>query len=59
MVQGFGGVRGEKRELSVSSPSMSSQELMTSGSDQRDLGSESGLGKMEPRLNLEGGVEGD
>lgn len=56
-----GGVwgRGENRKLSVmgSSPAMSSQELMTSGgSKRRDLGSESGLGKSEPRVNRGGGV---
>ena len=65
MANGFGGGRGEKRKLSASRPAMSSQELMTSGSerrglgsDRRDLDSESGVGKMEPRVNLEGGVEG-
>lgn len=54
MVKGF----GEKRKLSVSRPAMSSQELMTSGSDQRDLGSESGEGKMEPKVKRGGGVVG-
>lgn len=57
-VKGFGGGRGEKRKLSVSRPAMSSQELMTSGSDQRDLGSESGEGKMEPKVKRGGGVDG-
>lgn len=56
---------GEKRKLSVSSPDMSSHELITSGSerkgrgsDQRDLGSEFGSeeGKKEPRVKREGGV---
>lgn len=65
-VKGLGGGRGEKRKLSVSRPAMSSQELMTSGSerrglgsDQRDLGSESGEGKMEPKVKRGGGVDGE
>ena len=66
MVKGLGGGSGEKRKLSASRPAMSSQELMTSGgserrglgSDQRDFGSERGVGKMEPRVKRGGGVEG-
>lgn len=64
-MKGFGGGRGEKRKLSASSPAMSSHEFMTSGSerrglgsDQRDLGSETGLWKMEAKVNFEGGVDG-
>lgn len=55
-VKSLEGGRGEKRKLSVSRPAMSSQELMTSGSERRVLGSESGLGKTEPRVKREGGV---
>lgn len=63
--KGLGGGIGENRKLSASRPAMSSQELMTSGSvrgglgsDQRDLGSDNGVGKMEPRVKREGGVGG-
>lgn len=56
---------GENRKLSASRPAMSSHELMTSGSDRRgfgsdqsDLGSERELGKMDPRVNREGGLGG-
>lgn len=54
-----GGGRREKRKLSASRPAMSSQELMTSGSDRRDLGSGSGLGKIEAKVNRGGGVGGN
>lgn len=65
MEKGLGGGRGENRKLSASRPAMSSHELMTSGSDRRglgsdqsDLGSERELGKMDPRVNREGGLGG-
>ena len=35
LLHGFGRIRGEKRKLSVSRPSMSSQELMISGGSER------------------------
>lgn len=63
--KGFSGGSWENRRLSASRPAMSSQELMTSGSDrsglgsdQRDLGSENELGKMEPRVKRVAGVGG-
>lgn len=40
-----------------SRPAISSHELMTSGGGS-DLGSESGLGKIEPRVKRGGGVGG-
>ena len=50
--------RVENRKLSASRPAMSSQELITSGSDLMGLGSETGLGKTEPRVNRAAGVGG-
>ena len=57
---------GEKRKLSASRPDMSSQELMVSGksergglgSDQRVLGSQTEVGKIELRVKQAGRVGG-